>query len=63
VHFSESPRVDLNRILTLAADPESNVKVYPDGQVSVRLDAEKPPFEQAERFLVSLMPQALQSRN
>ena len=61
VHFSQSPQVDLNRILTLAADPRSKVKVYPDGQVSLRLEPDRPAFEQAESFLASLMPQSLHS--
>jgi transcription-repair coupling factor (superfamily II helicase) len=56
VHFSSSPQVDLKRLMDMAGDPKSGVQVFPDGQVSVRLNSQKPPFEQANSFLRAITP-------
>ncbi len=56
VHFTSQPRVDLDRLLALAEQSPERVKVYPEGKVTVVLDQDRPPLEQARSFLQSIGP-------
>jgi len=51
VHFSHEPRVDLDRLLGMARQSPEQVKVFPDGRVSVSLDEGLAPLRQAAEFL------------
>ncbi len=54
VHFTSQPRVDLDRLLALAEESPRRVKVYPEGKVTVALQEDQPPLEQARGFLQSI---------
>ena len=57
VQFSHTPKVDLDRLLDLAEEEPSRVKVFPDGRVSVNLkrsELKDGPLAEAREFLQSI---------
>ena len=51
IHFSPHPRVNAQRLLAMAEDPDLGVRVFPEGRVSLKIDPERSPFAQARQFL------------
>jgi transcription-repair coupling factor (superfamily II helicase) len=51
VHFTHQARLDLDRLLGLAERKPQEVKVHPDGRVSLKLKPALPPLAQARDFL------------
>jgi transcription-repair coupling factor (superfamily II helicase) len=51
VHFTHQARLDLDRLLGLAERKPQEVKVHPDGMVSLKLKPQEPPLVQARDFL------------
>lgn len=57
VHFTHSPRVDLQRLLGLAEREPQRVQVYPDGKMSLSLPGRDDPLQTAGRFLAYIAGQ------
>jgi transcription-repair coupling factor (superfamily II helicase) len=54
LYFDHDSRIQLERLLALARDPASGVKVYPDGRVSLKLGNDQEPVAAAREFLQSI---------
>lgn len=50
-YFNHDSKVDLERILALAGEKPSEVKVYPDGRVSLMIGPGESTFDRARQFL------------
>ena len=54
LYFDHDSSLNLDRLLSLARDPSTGVKVYPDGRVSLRLGEAQEPVAAAREFLQSI---------
>jgi len=51
IYFGHESRVDVDRVLHLAAESPRRVKVYPEGKVSLSLSPDSTPFAQVRHLL------------
>jgi transcription-repair coupling factor (superfamily II helicase) len=51
IYFGHESRVDVDRVLHLAAESPRRVKVYPEGKISLSLSPEATPFAQVRHLL------------
>lgn len=58
VFFKEQPRLDLDKLLNLAATRPDAVKVSPDGKIWVAFAPDDSPLEAGREFLESILPQS-----